>query len=144
MLELNLFPRPEGLKIIRGVIPSKSNCYKIITIKPKDPTKKAFSSLGKTPVLQKYEKAFFMQIGDYRNLNITEPFELHVGTYYPNMRFDLDGCLKILLDCLQKCNAIKNDNLCTRIVADKFIDKIDPRIEFIIKPSMRIDAYKGV
>ena len=39
---------------------------------------------------------------------------------------------KIILDCLQKVNAIKNDNNCVKITAEKFIDKIKPRIEFTI------------
>jgi len=28
------------------------------------------------------------------------------------------------------CNAIKNDRNCVKIVAEKFIDKFNPRIEF--------------
>lgn len=127
-------------QVIHGTIPSKSNCYKIITLRSKDPAKKSFSSLGKTPVLQKYEKSFFMQIGgEFRNANITNYFTIEVDVYYPNMRFDLDNCLKILLDCLQKTNVIKNDNLCTRIVANKFIDKDRPRIEFELSISMLND-----
>jgi Holliday junction resolvase RusA-like endonuclease len=45
---------------------------------------------------------------------------------------DLDNALKCLLDCLQYAKAIKNDNKCVRIVAEKFIDKLNPRVEFKI------------
>ena len=45
---------------------------------------------------------------------------------------DLDNSLKCLLDCLQTCKAIKNDRNCVKIVANKYIDKNNPRIEFTI------------
>lgn len=32
----------------------------------------------------------------------------------------------------QKWKAIKNDNLCVKVVAEKFIDKANPRVEFKI------------
>lgn len=118
-------------QVIYGTIPSKSNGYKIITLKPKD--RHPFSSLGKTKELQAYEKSFFLQCNKYRNKNIETFFSLEVDAYYPNNRSDLDGMFKILLDCLQKNGAIKNDNLCVRIIANKFIDKIAPRIEFELK-----------
>lgn len=121
-------------QVILGQVPSKSNCYKIITFRSKDPNKSPHSSLGKTKVLQDYEKSFFLQCNKYRNANIDVPFVFEVFVFYPNNRSDLDNSLKIVLDCLQKNGSIKNDNLCTRIVADKFIDKLNPRIEFKITP----------
>lgn len=60
-------------------------------------------------------------------------FELYVNVYYPSNRSDLDGALKCLLDSLQKVGAIKNDNKCVKIVAQKFIDKERPRVEFELK-----------
>ena len=36
------------------------------------------------------------------------------------------------MDCLQTCKAIKNDRNCVKIVANKFIDKLNPRLEFTI------------
>ena len=48
------------------------------------------------------------------------------------MRTDIDNSLKIQLDCLQKSKTIKNDNLCVKVVAEKFIDKEHPRVEFKI------------
>lgn len=122
-------------QVIRGNIPSKSNCYKIITFKSKDPGK-SHASLAKTKALAQYEKDFFIQCNRYRNMNIEGYFILEVDVYYPSQRSDLDNCLKVLLDCLQKVNAIKNDNTCVRIVANKFLDKQNPRIEFELKKAM--------
>jgi Holliday junction resolvase RusA-like endonuclease len=88
--------------------------------------------LAMTKALRDYENRFFMQSGQYRDLGIDKYFEFHCKVYYPSMRSDLDNSLKILLDCLQKCKAIKNDNLCVKVVAEKFIDKANPRVEFKI------------
>jgi len=107
---------------IIGNVPSKSNCYKI-----------GVKTLYKTKALSNYEKSFYMQIGALRNKNITSLFEFHSRIYYPSMRSDLDNSQKILLDCLQKTMTIKNDNLCVKLVAEKFIDKKNPRVEFYIK-----------
>lgn len=120
------------MEIIYGNIPSKSNCYKIITVKSKA-TGKVFSSLGKTAGLKKYEDSFFMQLSaKLRNKMIEGYFEIHVDVYYQSGRSDLDNSLKALLDCLQKTKTIKNDNKCVKIVAQRFIDKKEPRIEFKI------------
>lgn len=108
---------------IAGQTPSKSNSYKIITLS-------GHGSLAKTPGLKAYEQAFYMQVGKYRNLMIEGYFELHVRVYFSTMSHDLDNSLKIILDCLQFTKTIKNDNRCVKIVAEKFIDKTNPRIEF--------------
>lgn len=118
--------------IILGNCPSKSNCYKIITLRKSG---KTFPSLGKTPALKKYEDDFFIQMPPkYRNLNYSGYFELHLDVFYPSQRSDLDNSLKAILDCLQKITkTIKNDNRCTKIVANKALDKNNPRIEFTLK-----------
>lgn len=108
---------------IRGSIPAKSNQYKIIRMA-------GHSSLGKTKGLKEYENSFYMQVGAYRNLMITGYFELEVRVYYTSMSHDLDNSLKCLLDCLQYTKTIKNDNKCVKIIAEKFLDKVNPRIEF--------------
>ena len=113
------------MQIIKGNVPSKSNCYKIITLN-------GHGSLAKSKALKIYEESFMWQCGKYRNANISVPFEFHVDVYYPSKRSDLDNAMKILLDCLQKVKAISNDNLAMKIVAQKFIDKDDPRVEFKI------------
>lgn len=106
-------------------VPSKSNSYRIITLG-------GHASLAKTSALKNFENAFYMQCGKYRNLNIDKYFEFHAKVYYPSTRSDIDNSLKILLDSLQKARAIKNDNLCVRVVAEKFVDKTNPRVEFKI------------
>jgi Holliday junction resolvase RusA-like endonuclease len=110
---------------IFGNPPSKSNCYKIITLG-------RHSSLAKTPSLKKYEADFYIQCNHYRNVMIEGYFEFHINVFYPSQRSDLDNSLKCALDCLQKVKAIKNDNKCVKIVAQKFLDKLNPRIEFEI------------
>lgn len=150
------------VEVILGNIPSKSNCYRIITIPGKgDPVEcpdcdgsndvngpkcktcgglgvvdlpgDKHYSLGKTYKLKKYERDFALQCRHYKNKMIDSEFTIEVDVYYPTRRSDLDNSLKILLDCLQKVvRAIKNDNKCMRIVANKKHDPANPRIEFCI------------
>lgn len=114
-----------GWQTIMGNCPSKSNCYKVITIG-------GHASIAKTPPLKKWEDSFFMQCGKYRGLEINSFFEYHCKVFYPSMRTDLDNHCKIVLDAMQKAKVITNDNKCVKIVAEKFIDKDNPRIEFKI------------
>ena len=109
--------------VIHGACPSKSNCYRI-----------GHKGLFKTEALRKYEDSFRSQFAG-RGKMITERFELEIDVFYPSDRSDLDNSLKVALDCLQACKAIKNDRKCERIVAQKFIDKERPRIEFTITPT---------
>lgn len=113
-------------QVIYGQVPSKSNCYRIIT-------QNGHGSLCKTKALHQYEKDFYIQCNQYRNKNIEGYFEFYIDVYYPNQKSDLDNAMKVVLDSLQKVNAIKNDNKCVKIVANKFLDKNNPRIEFEIK-----------
>lgn len=115
----------EHEQVIYNNPPSKSNSYRIITVN-------GHGSLAKTDALKKYEKDFYLQCGAYRNKNIGGFFELYIDVYFSSNRPDLDNALKATLDCLQTCNAIKNDRNCVKIVANKYIDPIRPRIEFTI------------
>ena len=110
--------------VILGSVPSKSNCYKIITLN-------GHGSLAKTAAMKEFEKKFYLQCS-YRNRNIQGFFELYADVYFQSNQPDLDNSLKGLLDCLQSCRAIKNDRNCVKIVANKFIDKNNPRIEFTL------------
>lgn len=114
-------------QIIYGTIPSKPNSMKVVTIN-------GHGSLAKTKTLKEYEKSFYLQCGRYRDKMITDYFKIDVDAYLPTMAHDLDNIFKILLDCLQSCRAIKNDNRCIEIHARKFIDKKEPRVEFTITP----------
>lgn len=111
--------------IIRGNIPSKANCYRVITIN-------GHGSLGKTQAIKDYEEKFLYQC-PLRDRNIEKPFKLDVDVYYKSNQPDLDNCFKVLLDCLQTCRAIKNDRYCIEIHGRKLIDKADPRVEFTIE-----------
>lgn len=111
-------------QIIIGQPPSKSNTYKIVTIR-------GHGSLSKTPAMKSYEESFFLQCS-LRGLCISRRFRLDIDVYYASDRPDLDNSLKVVLDCLQSCGAIKNDRLCSEIHARKLVDKTNPRIEFTI------------
>ncbi len=106
---------------ILGTTPSKSNCYRI---------EKNAGFLYKTKALKEYEKNFYIQCSVYRNANIEGYFEIYLKVFYPNQRADLDNSLKVVLDCLQTAKAFENDNKCVKIVAEKYLDKLNPRIEF--------------
>ena len=80
--------------------------------------------------MKDYEKSFFLQCNHYRNKMIKGLFEIEIDAFFPSNRQDLDNVLKGVLDNLQSCKAIENDRNCVRITAQKFIDKINPRIEF--------------
>lgn len=112
-------------QVITGNCPSKSNCYKVVTIR-------GHASLSKTKALKAYEDRFYIQCDKYRNAGIAGYFELHLKVFYPSQRSDLDNSLKVVLDCLQRVKAISNDNKCTKIIAEKYLDKERPRIEFEI------------
>jgi len=112
-------------QVIYGQPPSKSNQYRIITLS-------GHGSLAKTTTLKEYEKRFYLECGAYRNRNIKGFFEIYLDVYFQSNRPDIDNCLKVVLDCLQSCKAITNDRNCVKIVANKFIDKNCPRIEFTL------------
>ena len=108
-------------QVIKGNCPSKSNCYKI-----------GRNGMYKSDALKKFEDLFYIQCNHYRNANIEGYFEFYIDVFYPSQRSDLDNSLKVVLDCLQKAKAINNDNKCIKIVAQKFLNKVNPRIEFNI------------
>lgn len=112
---------------ILGQVPSKANTYRIM-YHGKTPT------LGKTDAMRAYERSFFAQCNLYRNRNISTYFELELKVFYKTLSPDLDNSLKVILDCLQQCRAIKNDRYCMKITAEKFVDKTNPRIEFSLIP----------
>jgi Holliday junction resolvase RusA-like endonuclease len=113
-------------QIIYGQVPSKSNSYRSIVVK-------GINKLVKNNDVRKYEKQFILQCNLYRNLGIQNKFEFYGDIFFRSERSDLDGCLKVILDCLQKANAIKNDNKCVKIYLRKYVDKENPRVEFILK-----------
>lgn len=113
---------------IYGQPPSKSNAYKIITVG-------GHASLCKTKATKDYEQSFFLQC-PLRGRDINRRFKLTLDVYFSSDRPDLDNALKAVLDCLQTCKAIRNDRLCSEIVARKLVDKEGPRIVCIIEPQI--------
>lgn len=116
------------VEVILGQIVAKANNYQAV------PDGAGGRRMIKNARVRAYEKNFLKQCKVYAGRMINRPFELIVAVYYIHNNFDLDNSLKTLLDCLQYAGGITNDNLCTRIVADKRIDPYRPRVEFSIIP----------
>ena len=109
---------------IYGDVVSKSNQYRIIKIG-------GHASLKKTDAVKAFEEKFYLQ-NPLRNANISGFFEIYLDVYFSSNRKDLDGAFKLVLDTLQSSKTIKNDRNCVKIVANKYIDKELPRIEFTL------------
>jgi Holliday junction resolvase RusA-like endonuclease len=73
-----------------------------------------------------------IQMLNYKYDLIDTEFKFIIDVYYDSRRPDLDNALKVVLDCLQKAGAIKNDNKAMEIIARKHLDKENPRIIFSI------------
>ena len=114
---------------IMGNVPSKSNCYKVIKL---GIGANAKCSLGKQKHLKDYERSFKLQMFKYKYNLIESEFKFIIDVYYNSRRPDLDNSFKVVLDCLQKCGLVKNDNKCIEIQARKLLDKEKPRIEFSV------------
>lgn len=93
----------------------------------------------KNEKIRNYERMFANQCIKYRGKRIDGPFRLHITVYESSNAYDLDNCLKTVLDCLQYAGAITNDNLCVGINATKKIDRRNPRVEYgleVLEPSL--------
>lgn len=88
----------------------------------------------KSEAIRAYERSFMEQCKVYKGRMIDCYFTLYVAVYESSIRYDLDNALKTLLDCLQMAKAITDDNLCSKIVAEKRIDRNNPRVVFGIEP----------
>lgn len=124
---------------IYGHIPSKSNSYKVGIVS-------GHGTLVKQKRLKEYENTFIGQCVGRRssgNPLIKGFFEIRVDVFLPNKTQDLDNCLKILLDCLQTCGIIKNDNKCLHIDATRYEDKKMPRVAFEVEEVFCDDKEEG-
>lgn len=113
--------KTEISEVIEGICPSKANSYKV-----------GRSGMYKPKNLTEYENKFYIQCRN-RGALIVGYFEIELKVFYPSERADLDNSLKIILDCLQRCQVIKNDNKCVKIIAEKYLDERRPRVEIFIK-----------
>lgn len=110
---------------IHGDVPSKSNSYKIITLRYRDG--RTISRLGKTSKLTEYERTFSLQCRG-KGLHISEPFACEIDVFFGNRQKDIDNASKCILDCLTQNGVIKDDVLCTELILHKHIDRKRPRV----------------
>lgn len=115
------------VETILGQCVAKANHYQAV------PGKNGSKQIIKDDKIRAYERSFTLQCRKYRNKQISGRFKLHLTVWHSSVRFDLDNSLKTILDCLQSVGAITNDSMCFGIVAEKRIDKCNPRIEFSIE-----------
>ncbi len=113
---------------IFGQVIAKANNYQAV------PDGSGGRRIIKNIRIREYERIFAQQCSIYRDKLIDSDFTLYVKVYHSSARYDLDNSLKTLLDCLQQVRAITDDKFCTKIVAEKFIDKVYPRVSFAIQP----------
>lgn len=114
-------PEYSPIETIKGQIVAKANNYMAVGRR-----------IVKSDKIRAYERSFVSQCKVYAQKQISRPFTLIVAVYYQRKGYDLDNSLKTLLDCLQYVGAITDDALCKRIVADKCVDRNNPRVEFAI------------
>lgn len=112
---------------IYGQVVSKANNYQVGN------DKHGQRYIIKSEAMRAYERSFMEQCNVYKGRLINSHFTLYVAVYESSVRYDLDNALKTILDCLQMARAITDDNLCRKIVAEKRIDKLRPRVVFAIQ-----------
>jgi len=112
------------IEIIYGQVIAKANSYQAV------PDGQGGRRIIKNDEVRQYKKSFISQCRIYKDRYISRPFRLIVKVFQSSVRFDLDNSLKTILDCLQYAHAIKDDNLCVGIEAEKRIDSRHPRIEY--------------
>lgn len=121
---------------IYGEVVGKANNYIVV------PDRKfGEGRLVKNEKIRAYEKSFVNQCRIYKDKLINGRFKLFADVFYLHNGYDLDNSLKTILDCLQYCKAITNDKLCVSIIANKHIDRRNPRVTFWIEelePTIKI------
>lgn len=113
---------------IYGQVVSKANNYEVGN------DKHGGRYIIKSEAIRAYEHSFIEQCQVYKDRMIDCHFTLYAVVYESSVRYDLDNALKTILDALQMARAITDDNLCRKIVAEKRIDKNNPRVVFAIEP----------
>ena len=107
-----------------GVIPSKSNSYKM-----------GRGNFYRDDKVGQYEIDFHLQTGQIPKMTFDKNADLYVSYefYLKNMSQDADNCEKTINDCLQKFNIISNDKKIIEHHAKKISDKMNPRAIITIK-----------
>lgn len=62
-----------------------------------------------------------------------QPTELYIRYYLKRDR-DVDGSHKIILDLFEKAGWYTNDNIVKKLTLEKFVDKVNPRVEVELLP----------
>lgn len=109
---------------IYGQVIGKANHYLAV------PDSSGGKRIIKDDLIRAYERSFVQQCKLYKNRLIDGRFKLQVKVYFLSSANDLDNAVKTILDCLQMCNAITNDNNCYDIHAIKRVDANNPRVVF--------------
>lgn len=104
---------------IQGQVPSKANSYKVAIIN-------GHYSVTKAKAMKDYEQSFYWQC-PYRGVDIKGMFKVEIDVYFRTLMSDLDNAAKGILDCLQSCKVIHNDNKCVELHMRKFKDENNPR-----------------
>lgn len=79
----------------------------------------------KSKEAKQYEQDFLYQYPKHKT--IEGKFQLYLELYIDG-RKDLDGCLKIILDCLEDAGAISNDKNCIYLEVRKINETKNKRI----------------
>lgn len=111
---------------ILGQVVAKANNYIV-------GDNKGFKHIIKNDRIMAYERSFIEQCKVYKDRHIKGSFKLFITVYHSSIKYDLDNSLKTILDCLQYVGAIEDDNKCFGIIAEKRIDKNNPRVVFAIE-----------
>ena len=109
---------------IYGQVIGKANHYQVV------PDGNGGKRIIKDDLIRAYERSFVQQCKVYKDRLIDGRFKLQVKVYFLSSANDLDNAVKTILDCLQMCNAITNDNNCYDIHAIKCVDANNPRVVF--------------
>lgn len=113
-----------GPYTVHGQPPAKSNTYRVVSLR-------GHGAIAKGKGLKAYEDAFFIQC-PMRGAGVDGFFRLDADVFFRSMLPDLDNALKVVLDCLQACGAIRDDRRCVEIRARKLVDRDDPRVVFTV------------
>jgi Holliday junction resolvase RusA-like endonuclease len=105
--------------IVFGVVPSKSNTYRI-----------GRGSFYRNPKIKQYEDSFRVQTCRVKKNTFDKEAKLFVRYEFhvANMGQDSDNIENTINDCLQKCEIIPNDNKIIVHHTTKISCKSDPKI----------------
>jgi crossover junction endodeoxyribonuclease RusA len=108
------------MKVTLGYPPSLNNLYATVR------GRRVLSREGRA-----YKAASALRAKVARLRKLEGPVEVLVGVYRPRRRGDLDNVLKAVLDAL-KGIAWNDDEQVVRIVATRWEDRDNPRVELVI------------